>query len=124
MPSVCELALQSSLLVGLSSKPSLLKNSIERFRSRTGMLTKISREGFCAKIGLSSRLRGPKHRSRSRRFRPSALLLTIEHPLNAEGVRQHPKGRVPERVLQGHGDLAARGERIELFSHFCGVAEI
>src|SRR5262245_22800591 len=100
----------SSVNFGLNSKPSLLKNSIDRFRSRTGKLTKISRERFCAmtapQVGVGfvvidfhqrpkSSLRA-KLRARSRGFRLSTLLLTIEHPLNAKGIRQHPKGGAPE----------------------------
>src|SRR3954451_9603965 len=47
----------------------------------------------------------------------------VHHPGNAELVDAHAKTLGPERLAEGHGDVAAIGERIELALAVRGIRD-
>ena len=45
-------------------------------------------------------------------------MVEVEHPMNAELIRQHAKARSPKRVLHGHADFAFFTQRGKQFVDF------
>src|SRR5215471_6995450 len=78
----------SSVNLGLNSKPSLLKNCIDRFRSRTGKLTKISRERFCAmdRFGLFPQRLGLEAKLIDRNARVVSTSQLMPHSAHVSGL--------------------------------------